>query len=69
MKPTKADIGKQVRYWDNGWHFAVLLEVGRRWAKVQHPTLGRKSPKTGERLPYRVPVGTVESLAEVKATA
>jgi|HubBroStandDraft_1064217.scaffolds.fasta_scaffold30691_2 hypothetical protein len=62
MKPSKADIGKQVRYWDNGWHFAKLIELGRRWALVLHPVHGRISPKTKERLPYRVPVGTVESL-------
>ena len=62
MKPTKADLGQQVRYWDNGWHFARLVELGRRWAKVQHPVHGRKSPVTGARLPYRVAVDTVESL-------
>lgn len=62
MKPTKADIGKPVRYWDNGWHIATLLQLGRRWAKVKHPMHGRRSPVTSERLPYRVPVGTVESL-------
>jgi hypothetical protein len=62
MKPTKADIGQQVRYWENGWHFAKLVELGRRWAKVSHPTRGRKSPKTGQRLPYRIPVSSVQSL-------
>jgi hypothetical protein len=62
MKPSKADIGQQVRYWKNGWHFAKLLAVGRRWVKLASPTGGRKSPVTGQRLPFRVPVAMVESL-------
>jgi hypothetical protein len=67
MKPSKADVGKAVRYWKNGWHFAELIELGRKWAKVKHPTIGRRSPTTGLRLPYRVPINLVESIqGEVK---
>lgn len=69
MKPTKTDIGMHIRYWKNGWHFAKLLAIGRRWAKLASPTSGRRSKITGQRLPFRVPVGTVESLGTRETSA
>ena len=34
-------IGDLVRYWDEGWHFGILLQQGRKWARVQHPMRGK----------------------------
>lgn len=50
-------IGQQVRYVDskhNFWRNGILIQTGRKWAKVQHPTLGIK----------RIPMNDVMPLAD-----
>jgi len=38
---TQADIGHYVRFYDHrrGWRFGKLLELGRKWAYIEHPSM------------------------------
>lgn len=51
---TKEDIGRMVRYYDNGWRFAQLLELGAQVVKVLHPVKGKQ----------RIPLSEVETLQD-----
>lgn len=44
----KDDIGGMIRYYDNGWRFAKLIKLGRKWARIQHPVSGLRWIEVGQ---------------------